>query len=89
MQTKSILFRNITLAALLASTVILFLGCQKHDGLSEQDVAMANADRSAQAAQAATDAATAAVPVESAVTTTASAASETSSSTPLATKATS
>ena len=88
MQTKSILFRNITLAALLASTVIL-LGCQKHDGLSEQDVAMANADRSAQAAQAATDAATAAVPVESAVTATASAASETSSSTPVATKATS
>jgi hypothetical protein len=66
MQTKPILLRNITLAVLFASTVIL-LGCQKQDGLSEQDAAMANADRSAQAAQSATDAATAAVPAESAV----------------------
>jgi hypothetical protein len=63
MQTKAIFWRNITLAALFASTVIL-LGCQKQDDLSEQDAAMANADRSAQAAQSATDAATAAIPAE-------------------------
>jgi hypothetical protein len=67
MQTKAILWRNITLAALFASTVIL-LGCQKKDDLSEQDAAMANADRSAQAAQSATDAATAAIPAEIVVT---------------------
>lgn len=85
MQTKANLFRNITIAALFASTVIL-LGCQKHEDLSEQDAAMANADRSAQAAQAATDAATAAVPAESAVTPTASATSEISGSMPVATK---
>jgi len=75
MQTKAILLRNITLAILLGSTVILF-GCQKHDDLSEQDAA--NADRSAQAAQSATDAATAAMPPESAVVATASTVVETS-----------
>jgi len=72
MQTKSMFFKNITLATVLGSTVILF-GCQKHDDLSEQDAAMANADRSAQAAQSATDAATAAIPPESGVVATASA----------------
>lgn len=79
MQTKAILLRNITLATLLGSTVILF-GCQKHDDLSEQDAAMANADRSAQAAQSATDAATAAIPPESAVVATASTVVETPTS---------
>ena len=80
MQTKAIFWRNITLAALFASTVIL-LGCQKQDDLSEQDAAMANADRSAQAAQSATDAATAAIPAEITVTTPlASAANETTES---------
>jgi hypothetical protein len=87
MQTKAILWRNITLAALFASTVIL-LGCQKQDDLSEQDAAMANADRSAQAAQSATDAATAAIPAEIAVTAPqASAAAETAEPLPAGTKA--
>lgn len=77
MQTKAMFFKNITLATVLGSTVILF-GCQKHDDLSEQDAAMANADRSAQAAQSATDAATAAIPPESGVVATASAPTSTS-----------
>jgi hypothetical protein len=66
MQMKANFFKNIILTTLLASMVIL-LGCQKQNDLSEQDAAMANADRSAQAAQAATDAATAAVPSENTV----------------------
>ncbi len=67
MQLKSLLLRNLTLIALLVATV-LASGCQKQGDLSEQDAAIANADRSAQAAQAATDAAAAAIPNGSIIT---------------------
>ncbi len=70
MQLNSLLLRNLTLNVLLVA-IVLASGCQKQGDLSEQDAAIANADRSAQAAQAATDAAIAAIPNGSMVTETA------------------
>jgi hypothetical protein len=67
MQFKSLVLNNLTLVPLLIAT-LLISGCQKESELTEQDAAIANADRSAQAAQAATDAAMAAVPNASIVT---------------------